>query len=81
MRRQMEDLQREAERQQRANRPGGWQQSDAPHTKKYNKNDGEYVPFQELDIQVHQETTSVDIDDSTITVENQITDAEWEEIK
>ncbi len=80
MRRQMEDLQKEAERRRRANRPGGWN-TPARHRKKYARTDGEYVPFQELDIQIHEETTTVEIDDSTVTVENQITDAEWEEIK
>lgn len=80
MRRQMEDLQRETERQQRANRPGGWE-TPAHHQKKYAKTDGEYVPFQEINVQMHEETTTVNVDDSTVTVESQITDAEWEEIK
>lgn len=73
----------QSQQQEPKKRRNGW--SDAPlRRKKIDPNVGEYVKFQE--VEVTQDTTTVNTDADTThttihtTVEQQITDATWEEI-
>lgn len=66
-------------------RKGGWSKP-VERRKKIDPSVGEYVRFSEIDVTETAETTSASADGdksstTTYTVEQQVTDAEWEEIK
>ncbi|MDE6801511.1 MAG: hypothetical protein K2J06_01955 [Muribaculaceae bacterium] len=71
--------------QQRAEEPrrrkAGWSQP-IPHRKKIDSSVGEYVRFQEIETAetVAEHTDAKENTTTTVAVEQQITDAEWEEI-
>lgn len=66
----------------RRNRPAGWQPAP-PHKKKISPDQGEYVRYEEISL---TETTVVDDSEtdksttSSTTIEQQITDIEWEDL-
>ncbi len=62
-------------------RKPGWS-APAPRRKKIDPNVGEYVKFQEIRTEetVEQRTDAEGNTTATVAVEQQITDAEWEEI-
>lgn len=65
--------------QQKRTRKPGWNASATPRKKKIDASVGDYVPFEEV-----SEVSNARTDSSgrtSFTVEQQITDAEWEEIK
>lgn len=67
-----------ARAQQRSRKPG-WNATATPRKKKIDPSVGDYVPFEEV-----SEVSTGRTDSSgrnSFTVEQQITDAEWEEIK
>lgn len=74
MRRQMEDAFRGAGSRQDAR--GGKRPSARPR-KKIDPDDGEYVEFEEIKC----ETAEVHVSGTEVRAENQVEDAEWEEIK
>ena len=62
-------------------RKAGWS-SPIPRRKKIDPNVGEYVRFQEISTEetVTQQTDTAGNTTTTVTVEQQITDAEWEDL-
>ncbi|MCM1449266.1 MAG: DUF4834 family protein [Clostridiales bacterium] len=67
------------QQQQQRRRRGGWSAPEKKR-KKIDSNVGEYVQFQEVKV---TETTNSSTEENTqgYTVEQQVSDAEWEEIK
>lgn len=71
----------EQRKQQQSPRKGGWQH--AQKSKKYQRDEGEYVAFEDIKVTFSEESTSKadgSSQRSSTTVEQQIVDAEWEEI-
>ena len=68
---------------QQSRREAGWSEPQ-PHRKKIDPNVGEYVAFQEITTTTETETTTTDhatgANETTYTVEQQVTDAEWVDI-
>ncbi len=73
--------QRQAEEQQRYNRPGGWsgtqQSTQRPKKKKITSDQGEYIDWEEIP----SSPDSTPHSSTSFASEQQIVDAEWEDIK
>ncbi|MCM1483707.1 MAG: DUF4834 family protein [Muribaculaceae bacterium] len=80
--------QKAAEEATRRNRPGGWSRQDptgasrrsARHKKKIDPTVGEYVEWEEIKVESTTTTSTTDSRDTYVT-EEQIVDAEWEDIR
>ncbi len=81
--RQAAQSQREAgEEQRRANRKGGWSRSRNRKPKVIQRNEGEYVEWEEITVTDEQPSgNSSGRSSKRVKVESQISDAEWEDIK
>ncbi len=71
---------RARQQQQRSSRRPGWS-APTQRRKKIDPNVGEYVKFQEITVTETTQQSADDTSRTTYTVEQQITDAEWEDIK
>lgn len=62
-------------------RRGGWSASPVRKRKKIDPEIAEYVQFQEISVTETEKKASDDTATRSFTVEQQVSDAEWEDIK
>lgn len=72
--------QAESEKKARRKR-GGWTQPTRQRPKKIDPSIGEYVRFQEIEVTTESNTHTTENSSQSYTIEQQVSDAEWEDIK